>query len=325
MTGSRSDFFVPLVWLSCLMACTHPTLAEGVDWDAFTKDEASLRRELQLPQISTGAPASGKRVAVTMPQYQTTQVHHMLYLPAEWTPKDPAAKWPVVVEYTGNYFAAAGSTGRVKDAGLGYGISQGKFIWVTLPFVGSDRKANAITWWGDEQATIDYAVKNVPRICEQYGGDSSAVLLCGFSRGAIAVNYIGLHNDEIAKLWRGFIAHDHYDGVRQWRSPWGAPLSKYREAAARRLQRIEGRPTLICHMDSTKQTADYLEATGADLSSFTFLSVPTKEIQGEFPNRWAKHPHNDRWLLKDSPQRRVAWKWVRETLDMDARREPRPN
>ena len=51
------------------------------------------------------------------------------------------------------------------------------------------------------------------RVCEQYGGDRAAVILTGFSRGAIACNYLGLHNEEIAGLWRAFIPYSHYDGV----------------------------------------------------------------------------------------------------------------
>ena len=53
-----------------------------------------------------------------------------------------------------------------------------------------------------------------------------AVILCGFSRGAIGVNYIGLHDDQIAALWAGFITHDHYDGVLEWKGQaWGSPYA----------------------------------------------------------------------------------------------------
>jgi len=40
----------------------------------------------------------------------------------------------------------------------------------------------------------------VKMICEKYGGDSAKVFLAGFSRGSIACNYIGLHNNQIASL-----------------------------------------------------------------------------------------------------------------------------
>jgi len=35
--------------------------------------------------------------------------------------------------------------------------------------------------------------------------DRAAVILSGFSRGAIGCNYLGLHNEEIAGLWLAFI------------------------------------------------------------------------------------------------------------------------
>jgi hypothetical protein len=42
------------------------------------------------------------------------------------------------------------------------------------------------------------------------------VFIAGFSRGAIACNFIGLRDDEIASLWCGFVVHSHYEGVRDW-------------------------------------------------------------------------------------------------------------
>ena len=40
--------------------------------------------------------------------------------------------------------------------------------------------------------------KTVPWVCENFGGDTEKVFLCGFSRG-IACNFIGLHDDEANK------------------------------------------------------------------------------------------------------------------------------
>ena len=76
----------------------------------------------------------------------------------------------MLVEYTGNKFPACGSTGEVKGANLGYGLSGGKgFIWVSMPYIQKGKKENAVTWWGDRQATIDYCKINLPRICKEFG------------------------------------------------------------------------------------------------------------------------------------------------------------
>ncbi len=102
-----------------------------------------------------------------------------------------------------------------------------------------------------------YAKKNVPRICEEFSGDPEAVVVCGFSRGAIGVNFIGLHDEEIAKLWCGFLTHDHYDGVREWRgTDWGTPLVDYRAGAAERLRRIVADPGIYNEV----QTCEVQEA-----------------------------------------------------------------
>ncbi len=277
--------------------------------------------ELKLPPVSIGPPAPGRKVAMTASEYAGTGVHHMLYLPPDWNAdwKRQNRSWPMIVEYTGNKAPKLGSSGRVEDAALGFGISAGRFIWVVLPYVSNSRDQNELTWWGDEEATVAYAKAIVPRICDEYGGDSGAVFLCGFSRGAIGVNYLGLHDDEIARLWCGLISHDHYDGVKEWKgTTWGSPLEQYRAGAANRLRRLKGRPVLVCQNGGTQVIEQYLAGRSA-LAEFTFLSVATAEIFGAFPNESAVHPHTDRWLLKASPAREKVWQWVERALSNRSR------
>jgi len=268
--------------------------------------------DLNVPTAAPVEPTADKRAIVTTPEYAGTEVYHTLYLPPDWTSDWQAQNksWPVIVEYTGNKAPSLGSTGLVEDAALGFGITGGRFIWIVLPYVSSDHQRNELTWWGDIEATVAYAKTNVPRICEMYGGDPQSVLLSGFSRGAIAVNFIGLHDDEIAKLWCGFVTHDHYDGVKEWKNTtWGSPLDRYREAAASRLRRLQSKPVLICQNQSTEAIQSYLQPYRS-LAAFTILTIQTEEILGAYPNDFAIHAHNDRWLLRDSPARTQVWQWV---------------
>ncbi|MEY3110836.1 MAG: hypothetical protein RL079_1521, partial [Verrucomicrobiota bacterium] len=167
--------------------------------------------DLALPPLTSGEPQPGKRATVIAPEYAGSKVRHLIALPDDWTPdwKARGKSWPVIAEYTGNYFPTSGSTGEVEGAGLGYGVSRGKAIWVVLPYVAKARQKNEITWWGDIAATVGYAKTNIPRICAEFGGDPKKVVLCGFSRGAIGVSFLGLHDDDMAKLWCGLWAHDH--------------------------------------------------------------------------------------------------------------------
>ena len=168
--------------------------------------------DLTVPATEEGVPAPGKRVKVVAEKYRGTDVHHVLYLPTGWK---RGKRYPVLVEYAGNKYKT--SLGTVEGSSLGYGISGGKgFIWVCMPYVSRDHKHNQLNWWGDVNATVEYCKATVKDICKNYGGDPEKLFICGFSRGAIACNYIGLHDDEIAALWRGFIVHSHYDGVRKW-------------------------------------------------------------------------------------------------------------
>ena len=277
----------------------------------------SDKNNLQLPPLEIGPASPGKRSVVVPTEYKGTDVHHILYLPTDWDPEwqKKGLSWPVIIEYTGNKYPTSGSSGEVEGAALGYGLSDGKYIWAVLPFVAKDHIHNEVTWWGDEQATVEYAKRNVPRICSEFGGDSSRVFLCGFSRGAIAVNYIGLYDDEIARLWCGFITHDHYDGVREWKgTAWGSPLSDYRATAIQRLNRIKGRPVLICQNGGTSAVEEYL-SDYKNLANFTFLDVPVTKIFPQIPNDLTIHPHTDRWMFVDSRERRQVWKWMEKVSE----------
>ena len=275
---------------------------------------------LSIPALSAGPLGPGKRVAVTPPEYAGTTVFHTLYLPEAW--RQDGHKLPIIFEYTGNHYSAAGSTGEPEDAGLGFGLSGGKYIWVSMPYIDRDHTDNAVTWWGDEQATIDYAKKNVPRMIRECNADPNAVFLCGFSRGAIGVNYIGLHDDEIARLWTAFITHDHFDGVRAWgRTEWGSPLAQYRKGALKRLQRVAGRPYLVSQHGDIRDTEQYIRSVLSHRPNFTFSSVNTEQALGRFPNAFAKHAHNDRWLLTPSSFRTTTWQWMNRAMKRASDRE----
>ena len=261
-------------------------------------DEGLADNDLVTPEMTSQDPAAGRRVRQVSPEYKGTEVYHALYLPSDWK---PGGKYPVIVEYTGNEFPACGSTGEVKDANLGYGVSGGKgFIWVSMPYVAKGKQHNTRTWWGDRQATVDYCKKNLPRICEQFGGDPDALFICGFSRGAIGASYIGLADDEIAAFWKGVFTHDHFDGDRKW----GYPGSD-RASALKRLARLQGRPVLVCG-GANDFLQEYLK-----LADFTFLRPRIAEIF-DIPDGKVIHPHTDLWMHRDSADRRQVRQWFAE-------------
>jgi len=185
---------------------------------------------------------------------------------------------------------------------MGYGISDGEgFIWVCLPYLNNAGTANVTKWWGnapkyDAGPTVAYCKKSVPWICREYGGDPKRVVLCGFSRGAIACNYLGLHDDDIAKLWRAFIPYSHYDGVRRWPYP-----GSDQESALKRLKRLAGRPQFICHEgEGVSGTQKFLDNAGIK-GKFIFQATGFRN-------------HNDGWLLRPSPARTAMRQWLAKSL-----------
>jgi hypothetical protein len=275
--ASRNIAAGAICW-GALAAMVHAANGPAAE-DAPPKVPAVQAETLGLPTMTAEAPAAGRRVRQTPPEYAGTDVHHSLYLPPDWRPDGKASgkRWPVIVEYTGNHAPGLGSTGEVAGAALGFGLCGGQgYIWVVMPYIARDHRHNQPTWWGDEESTVQYCKTNLPRICEAYGGDRRAVVLCGFSRGAIGVNYIGLHDDQIAALWAGFVTHDHYDGVLEWKGQsWGSPLATYQAEARKRLKRLQGRPVLVCQngADGTQATRRFIGAQ-LDEARFTFLDVP---------------------------------------------------
>lgn len=261
------------------------------------RDISTMPADLQTPPMLDASPAPGKRVRQVLPEYRGTDVYHALYLPENWR---PVQRFPVIVEYAGNgpYRNAYGdySSGEVQGSNLGYGISGGRdVIWICMPYVNVKERRNQRQWWGDVPATLDYCRKTVRWICEDFGGDPSAVILAGFSRGAIGCGYLGLHNDEIADLWLAFVAYSHYDGVRSWDYPGSDAAS-----AQARLQRLQGRASFIYQEGSVEPTRAYLAATGIQ-APFTFQ-------RGPFRN------HNDAWVLRDVPERTSLRAWLAEVL-----------
>lgn len=261
---------------------------------AHAYDIHAVEPDLETPETVDGDPAPGLRVRQYHPAYEKEgDVYHLLYLPTDW---EKGKEYPVIVEYSGNKWKS--SLGAVEEDDLGYGITGGTgAIWICMPFVDVVNKKNAPTWWGDVDATVSYCIDTVRSVCKDYGGDRDAVFIAGFSRGSIACHYIGLHDEEIASLWRGFICHSHYDGVMEG---WGYEAAD-RKSAAVRLSRLRGRPQFISQEKSTAATEEYLKSTGQK-GDFTFVETGFGE-------------HTDTFVLRDVPERAAVREWFEKALN----------
>lgn len=168
---------------------------------------------IDVPAVEDDAPAPGKRVRYRLAGDEASDMYSVLNLPEDW---QSGRKYPVIVEYPGNIFFGPQcfSSGLPDQCVIGYGMTKGRgAICLGLPFV--DRAAGTIAEnaWGNADDTAEYAMRMVSTVCDTFGGDRDNIVLTGFSRGAIACGYIGLRNDRIAALWKGFHACQHYDGA----------------------------------------------------------------------------------------------------------------
>jgi hypothetical protein len=241
-----------------------------------------------------------------LPEFVGTDLFHALYLPTNW---ERGKRHAVICEYPGNgpFQNQLGDTnsGRLEDCNLGYGASGGRdFIWVCLPLVDPVKKQHVRQWWGDAEASVAYCKATVKQVCDEFGGDSDRLVLCGFSRGAIACNYLGLRDDKIAQLWKCMIVHSHYDGVRRW--PYA---DSGRDSALVRLRRLADRPQFITHEGSIVETRKFLQDSqiGQFDRFLTLVALP-------FPN------HSDDWVLRPLAEREQLRKWMAKTMETTAPR-----
>jgi len=300
-------------------------LFSAVSRAANHPDVLMIAADLENPPIITGEPAPGKMALQSLPAYAGTEIAHALYLPTDWA---PGKRFPVIIEYRGN------SAPLRQNKGIGYALSGGRgFIWAVLPFVSADKKTDVAWWWGDVDATVAYAKAAVPAICQQWGGDPARVVLTGYSRGAIACNYIGLHDDEIARLWRATIAVSHYDDGH---ISWGMTEEEKRRAPER-LRRLGTTPQLICgEYCSRPQQGSDTNLRGLiraqNLTTFTEAEkalglIPITEVEGTRRFIATHHPrgrytlidlpwvnHESAVFLRDTPAREKLRAWMKEAL-----------
>lgn len=292
---------------SAITPCTKPGFP----------DIRTVAADLFTPNASApGTPASaGVRIRETAPGGFPPTLYHGLYLPSDWSPRPPTP-FPVIVEWGGNgpWESPAGdfSCGGPLCNNLGYGASGGAgFIWLQLPFANEAGNATQGWWWGcptpmppngqcpghfNTNTTLAYAHAAVAHVVAAYSGDPSRVVLAGFSRGALAVSYLGLADDAISGLWAGIIAYAHFDG-RPTDQYVPYPAHAPSDALAR-LARLAPRPMYVVEEDTGAQaTRAWLNTTTLPLDNVTFATTG-------FCN------HNDAWTLRPSPARVALRAWL---------------
>ena len=292
-----------LVYNRALSGTEQATVGDYLEakWSNLPQNIFSIAPDVTPPPMTTGTPAPGVRVQQTTPvaPYIGTSVYHTLYLPTNW---QPGHLYPVIVEYSpnGGYTDSYGdtTTGNVQDDTMGYGLSGGTgYIWICMPTVGGSPLSNQTQWWGTVTGTAgsteDYCLKTIQYVCQNYGGDPSAVILTGYSRGGIACNYIGLYDANIADTWLAFMPHSGYDGQY---TTW--PYSGADDVSALvRLQRLNGRAQHISQDTAETSPQSYLIGTGVNLSQFAFRTLPYVNHTGAWPERAIQLRRDARYWL----------------------------
>lgn len=245
------------------------------------------------PPLTEGAPTPGQFIKVVAPEYEGTGVYHGVYLPPDWTPE---RRYPVIVESPCNTYGQF--TGKVDDTRMGYHWTGCRdYVWIVMPYILND--ANLNSGWGDTPATLEYWRTNVPRTIAAVGGDPGAVVVTGFSRGALGAGWIGLQDDGIADAWAGFYLHSHADAPGNGITPDGGANSPAR------MMRVAGRTSLVSWgaagdggMTNSVKGADLLTMLGSPVETFAVPGVGHTEV----------------WMIDDSVSRETVQDWLFATI-----------
>lgn len=291
-------------------AIVNETLGTTSSSEFLRPDVKTVMQDVFIPDMTEGSPAPGKRVRQTTPQYQGTAAYHCLYLPTDW---QPGHKYPVFVDYPGNgpfrNRYADRSGGMPESPPTGFGISGGKgFIVIGMPYVNSNNNmAPTGSWWGNVQSTIDYCIKTVQYVCDNYGGDPCSVILTGFSRSAVGTGFIGRYTDAISDLWLAFISYDGWDDEDYiLNNTYNYPNSSYNydtadfnyQGAVIRFERIAGRANFILNAGWTNR-AEVLNVN---------YNFPFTTYVNIYRN------HNATWCLRGTAECAVIRNWVQSVL-----------
>jgi len=246
------------------------------------------------PPLMEGEPAPGMFIKVVAPEYEGTGVYHGVYLPPDWTPE---RRYPVIVESPCNTFGQL-FTGKVDDTRMGYHWAGCRdVVWIVMPYILND--ANLNSGWGDTPATLAYWRTNVPRTLAAVGGDPGAVLVTGFSRGALGAGWIGLQDDEIADAWAGFYLHSHADAPGNGITPDGGANSPTR------MMRVAGRSSLVS-WGAVGDGGVTNSVNGADLLTSFGYPVQTFAVPGV--------GHTEAWMIDDAASRELVQSWLFATI-----------
>lgn len=240
------------------------------------------------PPLTLGEPAAGTFRKQVAPEYEGTGVYHAIYLPPDW---QPGRRYPVIVESPCNKYGSF--TGKVDDATLGYHLAGCRsYIWIVVPYI--QAQANLDYGWGEVPTTLAYWRTNVARALADYGGDPGAVIVTGFSRGAIGASFVGLSDDEVADLWLAFFMHSHADVLSNLTPDKGA-------GSATRMQRVRGRASFLS-WGAAGDGGAVNSLKGVDLLTSFGYPVATLAVPDV--------GHTDVWMEADAASRQTVQAWL---------------
>ncbi len=239
-------------------------------------DNEALSKRYRAPEIiTTKNPKAGDRFYRTLPEYKSSQVKHVIYLPDNW---QKGKKYPVIMEYTGNVYynqkAFCYSTGYTNQGNLACGLTRGKdIIAINLPFVSKDAKREQFNAWGDPDLTAEYCLLALKDAVENFGADENLVVYTGFSRGEYAANYIALRNDKIANIWKVFVNYNPTIKAERIKAANGSSWNNAADGWDERAKRFKNQPCIIYHPEYIGAHVDmqYLEDNDAALKTIAEL------------------------------------------------------
>jgi hypothetical protein len=260
-------------------------------------------KTLTVPMIEEGLPEAGKRVKVYLNDYPG--IYYIVFLPYNFNKEN---KYGVICEVSYMEF---------KAWTLGYGICKGNdYILVSLPILNTE---------GTEMLDIYYPQNPLPTancwlsilkdLNAKFNIDNNKIILSGFSRGSVCVNYIGNCNDIISSKWAAYFTYAHFEGCCQI-TP-GNLDERINRMNAKKILVAVGQNDLakICSknaylkLQKQKLPVTYIEHPDIQINTWINAYNPS--------DPWINLNHNPFWILEDSDASEEARSWLKNLFIKD--------
>jgi predicted peptidase len=173
------------------------------------------------------------------------------------------------------------------------------YIWVNLPILNATGNKMIDSYYPENpSSTVACWLAILEDLNKKFPIDNNKIILAGFSRGAVAISYIGNWNGTISGKWAGYFAYAHFDGCCQ--NIPGKCEERINKMQSKKILIMVGKNdrALIC----SKLAYQKLKKKNVKV---TYIEIPDVDTPG-----WQNSSHNPYAVLEEAEWMEQARNWL---------------